>query len=240
MPLGEDSGHDMPDTVVKPPAPRYHVLAALAFVVASVAVGGYWFASEPIRSEAGEFVATMRHAGRPPVTQVETPQSPAPLGAADRAPAAATAPGVEPAADPVHAVPMVTERVPLTGTPPAPRTSDGPMNDLVAIAPGLPDGEAGLSEALRDGRLRLAADHELREWIARSGGRGSMESLTSSGRAYVVTRDMTLPGGLYGAHSAVFLLPRGVPFPRGNPGHSAILDMASGACAGAICGILRE
>ena len=87
MPLGEDSGHDMPDTVVKPPAPRYHVLAALAFVVASVAIGGYWFASEPIRSEAGEFLATMRHAGRPPVTQVETPQSPAPLGTADRAPA---------------------------------------------------------------------------------------------------------------------------------------------------------
>lgn len=240
MPFGGDSGHDMPDTVVKPPAPRYHVLAALAFVAASVAIAGYWFASGPIRSEAGEFLATMRQPGRSPVSQAEAPTSPTRAGSADRAPAAAFAPRVEPAADPGDTVPVVTERAPVPAMPPAPRTSDGPMSDLVAIAPELPDGEAGLTEALRDGRLRLATDNELREWIARSSGGASMERLRFARPAYVVSRDMTLPGGLYGAHSAVFLLPRGVPFPRGNPGHSAIPDMASGACTGAICGILRE
>lgn len=42
---------------------------------------------------------------------------------------------------------------------------------------------------------------------------------------YVVTEEMTFPAGLYGAHSVEFLIPYGVPYPKGNPGHSIVMDM---------------
>lgn len=37
-------------------------------------------------------------------------------------------------------------------------------------------------------------------------------------------RAMTFPAELYGAHSANFIVPRNVPRPYGNPGHSRILE----------------
>jgi hypothetical protein len=36
---------------------------------------------------------------------------------------------------------------------------------------------------------------------------------------------MIFPADLYGAHSVTVIVPRGVPRPTGNPGHSRILDM---------------
>lgn len=44
-------------------------------------------------------------------------------------------------------------------------------------------------------------------------------------KVYVVQSAMTFPEGLYGAHAAIFIVPRGVGRPTGNPGHSQILDM---------------
>ena len=42
--------------------------------------------------------------------------------------------------------------------------------------------------------------------------------------AYVVLRQFTYPAGLYGADSATFFIPEGVPQPKGDPGHSNIYD----------------
>ncbi len=53
---------------------------------------------------------------------------------------------------------------------------------------------------------------------------------------YVVLKAMRIPAGLYGAHSATFIVPRGVPRPTGNLGHSQILDYNTLTCAGATCG----
>ncbi|EEW25162.1 EF-hand domain-containing protein [Rhodobacter ferrooxidans] len=39
---------------------------------------------------------------------------------------------------------------------------------------------------------------------------------------YVVRREITLPDAMEGSHAAIFLLPDGVPMPKGNPGHSKI------------------
>jgi hypothetical protein len=55
-------------------------------------------------------------------------------------------------------------------------------------------------------------------------------------RAYVVLKAYTLPAGLYGANSATFFVPRGVPRPTGERGHSTIYDFNTMGCAGVMCG----
>jgi hypothetical protein len=35
---------------------------------------------------------------------------------------------------------------------------------------------------------------------------------------------MTFPSGLHGAHRATFILMPGVPYPEGDPGHSAVIE----------------
>ncbi|MDR6841149.1 hypothetical protein [Pseudoxanthomonas sacheonensis] len=53
-------------------------------------------------------------------------------------------------------------------------------------------------------------------------------------------KDFEIPAGLTGAHAVVFLVEPLVPFPRGDAGHSPILDVESGACIGAICRMLMS
>jgi hypothetical protein len=55
---------------------------------------------------------------------------------------------------------------------------------------------------------------------------------------YVITSDFTYPEGLYGAHSVTFIIENRVPYPQGNPGHSVVLDMNTGACIGFSCSSL--
>jgi hypothetical protein len=38
----------------------------------------------------------------------------------------------------------------------------------------------------------------------------------------------------------IFLLDAGVPYPHGNPGHSVVLDLSTGACMGVTCGMLLQ
>lgn len=109
-------------------------------------------------------------------------------------------------------------------------------------APG-PAGKAGLVEGLRDGALRPATGADFARWksLAAAGGNPPARDFDDHVRmfdAYLVHRDFTMPGGLYGANAAVFLLEPGVPYPRGDAGHSAVLDLGSGACIGTLCGML--
>lgn len=112
-------------------------------------------------------------------------------------------------------------------------------------------GEAGLDEAVRKGLLRRANLGDKKQWQAEMAhvahGRGlppnademPLLHANSSGtldRAYVVLRPMKFPAGLYGAHSAVFFVPKGTERPRGEPGHSTVYDFNDMSCTGAGCG----
>jgi hypothetical protein len=51
-----------------------------------------------------------------------------------------------------------------------------------------------------------------------------------------VLKAYTLPAGLYGANSATFFVPKGVPRPTGKLGHSTLYDFNTMSCAGVGCG----
>lgn len=118
--------------------------------------------------------------------------------------------------------------------------------DAQPALPSLPAGEAGLVEAMRKGLLRPASGGDLAVWKSRwsqVNGRGlssSFDERTRMMSAYVIQRDFEIPSGLHGAHAVVFVLDKGVPYPRGNAGHSVILDQTTGACMGPVCQMLLE
>jgi len=107
-------------------------------------------------------------------------------------------------------------------------------------------GQAGLEKLLADGVLRRAQPSDLHGWREAQRRAQGLPSLSVAGgqneaisnspfRPYVVQGPMTFPSGLYGGHSATFIVPKGVPRPQGNPGHSAVYDWNTLACDGALC-----
>ncbi len=110
-------------------------------------------------------------------------------------------------------------------------------------------GEAGLREAVAKGLLREARPGDLEAWAAAYDdvqGRDVPQvsgASAGSGRtlwrhnAYVVLGEMQVPAGLFGAHAATFIVPRGVPRPTGALGHSKVLDHNTMTCAGLTCGM---
>lgn len=108
-------------------------------------------------------------------------------------------------------------------------------------------GEAGLDEAVRNGIIRPAMQADVLAW-QRTQQRNQSDSPPLDGaesqrysgagiNAYVVLKPFTIPAGLYGAHSATFYVPKGVPLPRGSLGHSTLYDMNTGTCRGTVCGM---
>lgn len=109
-------------------------------------------------------------------------------------------------------------------------------------------GKGGLDAAVAAGTLRPATQADAEEWArvqrAHAGPEDVPPIVGASARrvsapynGYVVLRPFQIPAGLYGAHSATFFVARGVPLPTGNPGHSRVLDLNTGRCAGATCGL---
>ncbi len=109
-------------------------------------------------------------------------------------------------------------------------------------------GEAGLEDAVSKGILRPATladgDQWVEEIVANSPERDEPpiagQGLPKPRRpnmhnAYVVLKEFTYPAGLYGAHSATFFIAKGVPEPKGNPGHSTIYDFNSLSCLSIGC-----
>lgn len=109
-------------------------------------------------------------------------------------------------------------------------------------------GPAGLEDAVRKGLLRRATPGDADDWsdaVARNTPNRDLPPVAGQGvpkppkpplmRAYVVLQPFTYPAGLFGANSAVFLIPKGVPPPEGNPGHSAIYDFNTLTCQGPLC-----
>jgi len=107
-------------------------------------------------------------------------------------------------------------------------------------------GPPALAEAAKAGYLRPASDADADAWLAAKHSASDDEDLPPNAngrpthrlivmRGYVVLKAYTLPKGLYGAHAATFFVPKGVPRPSGDPGHSTIYDFNTGECIGVVC-----
>lgn len=209
-----------------------------AFVVLACAVAlAAWFRADIARAAiaAYEQVAArlQRPGDGPPVS------APSAGHGATRPDATQSTPVVPSVADTVREAPAAADTaVPL---PPLPRLYPVPRT-----APAPPAGREGLVHLLRSGAMRVASGGDIARWSARyaqAHGRPpgpDFEDRLGMTQAYVITGDVTLPAGLTGAHSVVLLLERGAPHPAGDPGHSPLLDIASGACLGVTCGMLLE
>lgn len=202
------------------------LVIALIMVVAASQFGPlkrYLTVSPPAQrpQAAAPAVDTRQPAPPVPTAIVETPTPAAPQAA--------------PAAVELERMPTLM----LADPPPSAQAAAQPQPQ-----PVLPTGEAGLVEAMRKGLLRPASGGDLGAWKSRwsqVNARGlprAFDERTQTMSAYVIQRDLEIPGGLHGAHSVVFVLEKGVPYPRGDAGHSVILDQATGACIGAVCGTL--
>lgn len=112
-------------------------------------------------------------------------------------------------------------------------------------------GQPGLDAAVASGTLRPATAADADAWATARAKKLPRDVPPIAGvgvpkparpslyHAYVVLKAFTYPAGLYGAHAATFFVPSGVPRPTGNPGHSAVYDLESGACIGALCNLGR-
>jgi hypothetical protein len=110
-------------------------------------------------------------------------------------------------------------------------------------------GPAGLEDAVRKGLLRKATEKDADLWvelIIQNSAQQDIPPIANTAllkpptpridNAYVVLKAFTYPAGLYGGRSATFMIPKGVPRPIGNPGHSAIYDFNTLKCEGGQCG----
>jgi hypothetical protein len=106
----------------------------------------------------------------------------------------------------------------------------------------------GLLEAVLAGELRKATADDQAAWattvvpmmppkdappVARQAP--VQPPLPRLANAYVVLKAFRFPVALYGNDAATFLIPKGVPAPIGNPGHSTVWDFNTGLCSGLMC-----
>lgn len=109
-------------------------------------------------------------------------------------------------------------------------------------------GQAGLQAAMQAGILRKATPADSDAWFAAIrelpappdlppviGNVKPKRQDINLFNAYVVLKPFVYPAGLYGAHAATFLVPKGTPRPTGNPGHSAVYRFDTMTCSGALC-----
>jgi hypothetical protein len=135
---------------------------------------------------------------------------------------------------------------PLQRLYPAPPPTQAAVPPTTAPARPRPaaDGRAGLAMLVRAGALRPASGNALARWKSSYASNNPrpvgarFDEWTRMMPVYEIVGDMTFPDGLGGANAAVFLLGERAPYPAGNPGHSVILDSASGSCIGVTCGML--
>jgi hypothetical protein len=101
--------------------------------------------------------------------------------------------------------------------------------------------EEMLQELVQEGKLRPATHSEVRAWfaLARINGNDELDDpdLYDFMTTYVLTKPVTLPRGMYGAHSKQFIVPAGGQIPFGAiDSHNAFMFAENGACVGALPG----
>ncbi len=121
-----------------------------------------------------------------------------------------------------------------------------PTPAVKAPAPPLnpPAAPMTLSQALRASVIRPGAPADLDRFRAkyRAVNQREMGKLLNENISrlpiYVIIGDYTFSAdeSLAGANAVLFILDKRVPYPSGDPEHSPILDMNTGACMGQICG----
>jgi len=89
-------------------------------------------------------------------------------------------------------------------------------------------GQEGLDTLVAAQKLRPATEQDIEAWVEKASepylkfnGQLRVEPPMRLSRTYVVLDTLTLPPGLYGAHSRSFLLPEDIPFPSGPTGHNS-------------------
>ena len=100
-----------------------------------------------------------------------------------------------------------------------------------------PAGQAGIRHLVGEGLLRPATATDADAWQAAVAARESSRNVPPiAGRgapqpprppiehAYVVMGPMRYPAGLFGGPLVTFYVPKGMPRPQGNPGHSNVYD----------------
>jgi uncharacterized protein len=109
-------------------------------------------------------------------------------------------------------------------------------------------GPAGLEQAVRKGLIRKATDADADAWVNAetknkhhkssppiAGEKAPKAKRPANINAYVILKPFTYPAGLYGGNLATFFIPKGVPQPKGNPGHSTVYDFNKLTCTGVLC-----
>lgn len=134
----------------------------------------------------------------------------------------------------------------------------GTMRSAAAVDqpqhPRLMADREGIQQALSLGLLRVATDRDVELYIeaynkfaAPRGGSLAMPTLYAGDASneavsrvlrrrdgYVILKNMQLPEGMGGANAVTFILPTGVPYPKGQLGHSVLLNMSDGSCSAVV------
>ena len=107
---------------------------------------------------------------------------------------------------------------------------------------GLPAGQKGIDQLVLEEKLRRATKNDIQQWenAASAKYRDLNPTLTVSHflithLSYVVLKPLTLPTGMYGAHSRSFLIPKGIPKPEDLGSHNTYFFMETGKCTGTSC-----
>jgi hypothetical protein len=93
------------------------------------------------------------------------------------------------------------------------------VDDYPVLRSEIPAGDKGIDALQRMGKIRPATRQDAAAWAGDKGQQSRLVSSVGMGRVYVVLEEMTLPLGLYGAHSREFIIPLGVPKPKGPKAH---------------------
>jgi hypothetical protein len=93
------------------------------------------------------------------------------------------------------------------------------IDDYPVVRGDVPAGEKGIDALQRQGKLRLATARDVAAWSGDKREQSKLASYVSMGRVYVVLGEMTLPSGLFGGHRRDFIVPAGVPKPKGPKAH---------------------
>jgi len=122
-------------------------------------------------------------------------------------------------------------------------SSDYQLADFVVkrASGEVPAGKRGLDELVGAGFLRPATPQDVAAWQDQASQ--ELRRYDPSARAaflrglatYVVLKPVTLPDGLYGGDSVVFIVPEGVSLPAGPRGHNTFYLMGQSRCQGPGC-----
>ncbi len=91
-------------------------------------------------------------------------------------------------------------------------------------------GRLGIEDAVRKGILRNATEADVDAWVKAATAATPKSGVVPRPRVmpempcYVVLQPFRYPGGLYGANSATFFVPKGVPMPTGERAHCTVFD----------------